>query len=408
MLCWCQSSLANLSLVLSNLSGSPKASSTSSSYKTALTSRRSVVGTSGRETNVLVVTTSVRMLDWVLSHTSNLWPAITLDSVLVVGVTGLKEGLVGTSTSSNDTNLSTDRRRNGLLTSGRKAKASCAIFVVVSDDNGKCTRSARESTTISRLCLNVTNNSTLGDRRKGQDVTDGQRRFLSAVDELASVHAFGAEQELCVTLVTVSIQKLNLGNRCTSTRIVKNFLDNSTDVTMLLSVIKGSELDSTLTGAYMSLENRGLSLTLGLSGPYLKNKHNPMHYPIEWHRKGRRETKRKSKSKHVDQRGSDRSHDATANRVNPQTNAVGRERKKSLRRLAFITSHPYNEIDSLIVERNISFVTTQRPQALRNYPTPLNTGLDAPECTFPWQIRSLENVIYDLKGNPAATKKSRK
>jgi hypothetical protein len=66
------------------------------------------VGASGRETNVLVVTTSVRMLDWILGHTSYLWPAVTLDSVLVVGVTGLEKGLVGTATSSNDTNLSTD------------------------------------------------------------------------------------------------------------------------------------------------------------------------------------------------------------------------------------------------------------------------------------------------------------
>ena len=44
------------------------------------------------------------MFDGVHSNTSNLWPAVTLNLVFVVGTASLQERLVDTSTSSNNTN----------------------------------------------------------------------------------------------------------------------------------------------------------------------------------------------------------------------------------------------------------------------------------------------------------------
>lgn len=43
------------------------------------------------------------MFTYVHSHTTDTWPAVPLGLVLVVGTTGLQDGLVNTSTSSNDT-----------------------------------------------------------------------------------------------------------------------------------------------------------------------------------------------------------------------------------------------------------------------------------------------------------------
>lgn len=53
-------------------------------------------------TDVLMVTTSVRMLHGVHSHTSHNRPAVPLSLVLVVGATRLENGLVDTTTSGDD------------------------------------------------------------------------------------------------------------------------------------------------------------------------------------------------------------------------------------------------------------------------------------------------------------------
>ena len=45
---------------------------------------------------------------------------------------------------------------------------------------------------------------------------------------------------------------------------MKDFLDNSANVTLLFGIVKRSELDCTLSSSDMRLEDRGLTLSLGL------------------------------------------------------------------------------------------------------------------------------------------------
>lgn len=66
------------------------------------TSRRSPLDC-GRLTNMLMVTTTVGVLNWVHGHTTHLRPAVTLDLVLVVCTAGLQDGLVDTTATSNNT-----------------------------------------------------------------------------------------------------------------------------------------------------------------------------------------------------------------------------------------------------------------------------------------------------------------
>jgi hypothetical protein len=134
----------------------------------------------------------------------------------------------------------------------------------VSDNNGKGSRGAGKGTAVSLLGFNVANNGTFGDHVQGQDVTDSKSGLLSAVNELSSVHAFGTNEELIVSLIPVGIEKLDLGDGCASTRVVDDFLDNSTDVSLLLGVIERTKLDSTLTGPDMCLKDGGFTLTLSL------------------------------------------------------------------------------------------------------------------------------------------------
>merc|ERR1719450_1668822 len=51
---------------------------------------------------MLMVTTTVGMLDGVHGHTSDLGPAVPLDAVLVVSAAGLEHGLVAPTATSDD------------------------------------------------------------------------------------------------------------------------------------------------------------------------------------------------------------------------------------------------------------------------------------------------------------------
>merc|ERR1712036_211723 len=48
-------------------------------------------------TDMLMVTTTVGMLDWILGDTTHLWPAVSLHAELVVGAAGLEHWLVDSS-----------------------------------------------------------------------------------------------------------------------------------------------------------------------------------------------------------------------------------------------------------------------------------------------------------------------
>lgn len=213
---------------------------------------------------MLVVTSSVGMLYGVLSYTTNLRPAVALDGVLVVGTSGLQQRLIGTATSGNNTNLGTDGGRDSLLSSGWKSKLGGSLLFVVGDNNGVGTRAAGECTTVSELGLDVADNGSLRDRSQRQDVTAGKAGLLSAVDELSAVHTFGTEEQFVVSLVSVLVQELNTADRGTSTRVVHDLLDGSSDVTLLLGIVERSKLARSLSGAGVRLEDGRLTLSLCL------------------------------------------------------------------------------------------------------------------------------------------------
>jgi hypothetical protein len=122
---------------------------------------------------MLVISTSVGMLYGIFSYSTNLGPVITLDSILVVCVSSLEKRLVGTSTSSNNTDLSTDPRRNSFLSSGGKTKAGGALLIIMRNNNSKCSGSTSKSTAVTNLCLDVANNGSLGNRSERKNISNG-------------------------------------------------------------------------------------------------------------------------------------------------------------------------------------------------------------------------------------------
>ena len=253
-----------LILILTKLLDTPKTSSAAGTDETNLATRGSGLADSRRTTDVLVVTTTERMLHRVLRHTPDLRPAVTLDSILVVRAASLEERLVGTAATSDNTDLGTGEGGDGLLAARRKAKTGRALVLVVRDDNSEATRAAGEGAAVSDAGLNVADNGTLRNLLQREHVADGEGGLLSAVNELPGVHALGGDHELRIALVSVSVKELDLSDGSAPPRVVKDLLDDTADIATSLGVVDGSELHGALSGARVGLEDRGLSLPLGL------------------------------------------------------------------------------------------------------------------------------------------------
>ena len=95
------------SSVLGLLLATSAATTAAGSNKTDLFTSRAVPGNCRGLSNVLVVTTSVGVLDGVHCYTTSLGPRVALDLVLEEGASGLKHGLVGATSTSNDSNNTT-------------------------------------------------------------------------------------------------------------------------------------------------------------------------------------------------------------------------------------------------------------------------------------------------------------
>jgi len=92
-----------------------KETSTTSGNKTSLLTLRSVTRDGRGLSDMLMVTSSVRMVDGIHCNTTSLGPAVPLNLVLVHSTRSLKERFVGSSTTSDNTNHATGSRGNDLL-----------------------------------------------------------------------------------------------------------------------------------------------------------------------------------------------------------------------------------------------------------------------------------------------------
>jgi hypothetical protein len=214
---------------------------------------------------VLVVTSTERVLYRVFGYTTNLGPGVPLNSILVVSAASLQERLIGTSSSGDNTNLGTDLRRDGFLATRRKAKTSGALVIIMRDDNSEAAGSTSKGATVTNASFDVAHNGTLRDLLQRKNIAACQGSLLSAVDELSSVHSLGGNHELGITLETVGIQELDLGHGSSTTRVMKDLLDDTTDVTTTLGVVDGTKLHGSLAGANVGFEDGGFTPSLGLS-----------------------------------------------------------------------------------------------------------------------------------------------
>lgn len=100
---------------------------------------------------MLMVTTTMGMLDGVHGDTSHSGPVVPLGLHLVPHVTGLQDWLVGSSTTGNEANHGSALRGDGLPGSGWESDSGLSSVLGVSDDDAGGSGGSCEGASISGL-----------------------------------------------------------------------------------------------------------------------------------------------------------------------------------------------------------------------------------------------------------------
>jgi hypothetical protein len=238
--------------LLSGLSSSLQPTGTTSGNQTNLGTGWGTTPHSGGVTDMLMVTSSVRMVHGRHGNTPNLGPAVPLGLESVVVVTGLQDGLLNTSSSGADTNHGTAVVRDGLLLARWELDTGLLGIRVLRDDDGVSATGLGQSGPVTNLSFQVADNGTFRHGLQRQNVTDDKFGLLTAVDVLTRVATFGGNHVEGHLLKLEGVTELNLGKGGTTTGVMDNLLDYTPHVSPALT-----EVQRTDTGGTLSLVNMG-------------------------------------------------------------------------------------------------------------------------------------------------------
>jgi len=211
---------------------------------------------------MLLVTTTMGMVDGVHSNTSNTGPSVSLGLVLPVRGTGLKHGLIGSLSTGDNTNHGSAGAENGLTDTGGESHSGLFTFLGVTNDNSGSAGSSGKGTSVTVLGLDVGANSAFGHGINWQDVANGKKCFLSTVDVHSSVHSFNSDEILMAEFVFVLVSEDNLGEGGTSTAVVDDVSHDTLDVALSFGEIKSSEASWCNSLRSVRLEDCGRTVTL--------------------------------------------------------------------------------------------------------------------------------------------------
>jgi len=212
---------------------------------------------------VLMVTTTVRMLDGVHGNTSNSGPVSLLGVSLEVGVVSLQEGFVSSLATGDDADHTSARSLDGLSNSRGHSDSGLLKVFGVTDDDARVAGGTGNATTVTKLGLDIGDNGSFGHSVHGEDVADSEGGFGASVDKLTGVDALDSDEILSALLVFVLVSENNFGERGASTGVVHDVLNKTLDVASSLCEIEGSETGGGNSLRGVGLEDGGCSTSLG-------------------------------------------------------------------------------------------------------------------------------------------------
>jgi len=213
---------------------------------------------------MLMVTTTVGMLDWILGDTSNLWPAVSLHAELVVGSACFEHWLVDSSTAGDETEHGTVSAAVELLDAGWQLDSGLAGVAVMGDNGAVSTGSLGDLASVTGFLLERADDGTLWHLSDWHDVTDVELSLLTGVDELAGADTLWADHGLGDLSVLVWVLELDLGDWCTPAWVMYDVLDETLDKALSLGIVERSELGGSLSALGPAGKDGTSTLSLAL------------------------------------------------------------------------------------------------------------------------------------------------
>lgn len=243
-------------------SGTPQKTRPPSSDKTCLLTWDGLAGDGGSLSDMLMVTTTVGMVDGVLCDAAGARPRVRFDSVFMVCAPGLEHGLVDAAAAGDDADHGAGKGGDDFFRARGQLQPRLALVGVVADDDGVVAGGAREHAAVPRLLFDVGDDRALGHGREGEDVADGQRGLASRVDELAREHAFVGNEGLAPQPVLVRVAEDDLCERRAAAGVVDDLLYHAANVPVLLGVVVCPVLGRRLAEPGRRLEDAAFAFSL--------------------------------------------------------------------------------------------------------------------------------------------------
>jgi len=216
-----------------------------------------------RVSDVLVVTTTVRVLNRIHRAATDLRPAVSLHAVLVEVVTSLENRLVHSTSSCNDAHNGAARRRDGLPRTGWETDTRLLSIVRVAHDHARGARGTCHTSTVGSLLLAHRDDCTLRHLGQWHDIADRQLRLRTTVHELACMSTLDGWDKLLGQFVAVRIMEDYFGERRTTAWVVDDLLDKALDISMALNVVDCAHLHGADPVLGLGGEDQALALSLG-------------------------------------------------------------------------------------------------------------------------------------------------
>lgn len=204
---------------------SSKTTGSSSGDETDLTTVRCITTHCGRFADVLMVTTTMWMLNRIHGHTTHLRPAVSLCFVFVIRATSFQHWFVNTTTTSDQADHGTIARSDHFLRAGGQPDTSAIRIRIVSNHGGVISARARQLAAISHFLFDVADDGTFWHATDWQHVADLQTSTLTAMQRLASVHSFGCDEQFFAQAILIWIAKSDNRQRSSTAGIVNDFLE---------------------------------------------------------------------------------------------------------------------------------------------------------------------------------------
>ena len=131
-----------------------------------------------------MVTTTVRMLDWVHGDTPDAWPVVSLRLGFVPAVDSLQERLVLPLTTGANADHGSADALDGLPLAGRELDSGDFAVVRVADDDSRGAGGSGESAAVSLLGLNIGDDGSLWHLADWENVANSERSYLIIIFKL--------------------------------------------------------------------------------------------------------------------------------------------------------------------------------------------------------------------------------